>query len=157
MDENLKDYLGGLKIKYKIHEHKPVFTVEQSKKIKQKIPGLSTKCLFLKDENKQFYLICLSSDKRLNTKIIKSYFNIKELQFASPDELKNELNVTPGSVSIFSMIYAKNIILIVDKEIWQADIVSFHPNINIATLEINHEDLEKFYNSLKTEKYIIEL
>ena len=36
-------------------------------------------------------------------------------------------------------------------------IVGFHPNINTSTLELKHEDLKKFYDSLKAEKYILEL
>ena len=47
--------------------------------------------------------------------------------------------------------------LILDKEVWGADIVGFHPNVNTSTLEIKHEDLKKFYNSLDCEKEIVEL
>ena len=55
------------------------------------------------------------------------------------------------------MIYAKDVKLIIDKEVWDAPITGFHPNINTSTLEITHEDLEKFVNSLKSEKQIMEL
>ncbi len=157
MEQNLKNYLEKYNIKYEIYPHEAVFTVAESKKIKQKIPGLHTKCLFLKDEYSHFYLICLSAEKRLNTNQLRKKFNLKELYFASPEELKSNLNLTPGSVSLFGMIYSNSVFLIIDKDLWDAESVGFHPNINTATIVLNHENLEKFYNSLKAKKEIIEL
>lgn len=157
MDKNLEKYLKDNKISYIEHKHQAVFTVEESKTMKESIPTMHTKCLFLKDENSSFYLVCMNAFKRLDTKIIKNEFNIKQLNFASPEELKTQLNVTPGSVSLFAMIYAKNVKLVIDNEIWLAKSAGFHPNINTSTLEINHSQLEKFINSLKCEKKIISI
>ncbi|MBU0977190.1 MAG: prolyl-tRNA synthetase associated domain-containing protein [Nanoarchaeota archaeon] len=157
MDAQLENYLKQHQIPFIEHPHEAVFTVEESKKIKQSIPGLHCKCLFLKDENKQFYLVALPAEKHLDTKKLRTHLNVKKLNFGSPKELKEKLNLTPGSVSIFGMIYANDVILILDKKVWEADISGFHPNINTATLEIKHADLEKFYNSLNGEKHIYEL
>lgn len=155
MDQTLTNYLNTHNITYRRYNHPAVFTVAQSKKIKQNIPGASTKSLFLKDEHNHYYLVCLPAEKRLSKKKLKIHWNKKELNFASPHELKQELNTTPGSVSLFAMIYAKNTMLIIDPEIWNARLVGFHPNVNTATLVIHHKDLEKFYNSLTVEKHII--
>ena len=159
MEENLKKYLSKNNVKYIIHEHKAVFTVNESRedpKIKF-IPGLRTKSLFLKDKDKNFYLICMPGNKRLNIKRLKEKLNVTELHFASVENLKSELNLTPGSVSIFGMINAKNVSLIIDEDVWRADITGFHPNINTATLEIKHEDLEKFVHSLSCKQIIVKL
>lgn len=157
MDNKLKEYLDKLGLKYKLHKHPPVFTVEESKKIKINIPGKHTKCLFLKGGNGQFYLIAMPGIKRLNIKLLKRRIGLKDMHFGSPEELKAELNATPGSVSIFAMIYAKNTKLIIDKELWNASIVTFHPNINTETLELDRRNLEIFYNSIESEKEIIDL
>ncbi len=157
MDKYLYDYLKKQGIQYKTYEHIPVFTVEESKNIKAKIPGKHTKCLFLKDSNGQFYLIALPAQKKLDTKSLRKRFNVKKLNFAQPAELKKELNLTPGSVSIFGMIYSSSVFLIIDKEIWSASLVGFHPNINTSTITLNHGALEKFYLSLTAKKAILEL
>ncbi len=157
MDKNLESYLNKNNIKYIQHKHKPVFTVEESKSIKNTISALHTKCLFLKDENNNFYLVCIDAFKRLDMKKIKDKFNLKKLTFSSPEELKRELNVTPGSVSIFAMIYAKNINLIIDKDIWNAKSSGFHPNINTSTLEIDNLNLKKYINLLNCKPTIIQL
>jgi Ala-tRNA(Pro) deacylase len=157
MDSTLKQYLETNNIKYKLHKHPAVFTVEEHKNAKLPIPGMHTKSLFLKDTNNKFYLICMPGEKRLDIKFLKTRFSAKKFEFCSPEELLQELHVTPGSVSIFTMIYAKKTILLVDKDVWSAEIVGFHPNINTETLELTHNELEKFYNSLQAEKHIIEL
>jgi len=157
MDPSLKQYLGKFNIKYKEHKHPAVFTVEESKKIDKGIPGLHTKNLFLYDDNENFYLVCLPADKRLNIKLLKQILNSRDLHFGSPEMLKAHLNITPGSVSLFNMIYAKDVELVIDKAVWDAEITGFHPNENTSTLEITKESLEKFYNSLRGKKRIVHL
>ncbi len=159
MDKNLKPYLEKYGISYKVHHHPPVFTVAESLKLKGEISEvLHTKNLFLKDEKNNFYLVCLYAHKRLNLKFLKERLQAaKKLEFASEKELKEHLNVLPGSVSIFSIIYAKDVTLILDKQIWEAEKVGFHPNINTATLELTHEDFEKFWKTIKAKKDILPL
>lgn len=157
MDQNLKTYLENRKIKYIIHEHVAVFTVEESKRLKSKNQEfLNTKNLFLKDEANNFYLVCMYAHKRLDLKLLKEKINaVKRLTFGSEKELKEHLNIFPGAVSIFNMIYAKNVKLILDKQVWDAEKIGFHPNVNTATLELSHENLEKFWKTIKAEKDII--
>lgn len=157
MDKILQSHLEKNSISYSVFQHPPVFTVEESKSLKSKIPGLHTKCLFLKDNKSNFYLIALPAQKRLNTSLLRKTLKLKKLNFSTPEELKSELSLTPGSVSIFGLIYSKKTTLLLDKEVWLAPLVGFHPNINTSTLVISHEDLEKFLNSLNIEKEILEV
>jgi len=157
MEKRLKDYLDKHNIKYNTHSHPAVFTVSESKKLKKDIPGLHTKSLFLKDDGENYYLVCMPGEKRLDIRSLQLRLNVKKIHFASPEELKAELNITPGSVSIFTMIYSKSTKLILDEELWNAEIVTFHPNINTATLELTHKNLKKFCDSLKKEKSVVSL
>jgi len=158
MEKDLKDYLRNKGIGYIEHFHKAVFTVEESIKIDKNFPDvLHTKNLFLKDESKNFFLVSMYAHNRLDLKSLREKIKAKKLSFASPEQLKERLNLNPGSVSIFGMIHAQNVTLIVDKKVWEAKKVGFHPNVNTATLEITHENLEKFLNSLNCKKLILEL
>ncbi|MDE1852036.1 MAG: prolyl-tRNA synthetase associated domain-containing protein [Candidatus Micrarchaeota archaeon] len=157
MEQALESYLKGIGIGYKVHSHKAVFTVAESTGLRGEIPGMHTKSLFLEDEKGNFYLVCMDALKRLDIKSLRKRLNVSKLQFASPEKLKIELDLTPGSVSIFGMINAKNTKLILDKDLWGAEIVAFHPNINTETLEITHKDLEKFCGSLQSNWEVLEL
>ncbi|HUB92413.1 MAG TPA: prolyl-tRNA synthetase associated domain-containing protein [Candidatus Saccharimonadales bacterium] len=154
-DQALKSYLEKLGISYKEYGHKPVFTVDEAAFLKNEIPGMHTKNLFLKDDRGNFYLVCIAAEKRLDMKALRKRLGAGKLQFATPEEMKAELNLTPGSVSLFGIIYSKRTRLLLDKDIWDAAIVSFHANINTETLELRHEGLEKFYNSLRNAKEIM--
>lgn len=157
MDKNLERYLKERDIGYVKHEHPAVFTVEESKLLKAKIPGMHCKCLFLKDNKERFYLLAMNAFKKLDMKLMRKKLGVGKLHFGSPEELKERLNLTPGSVSIFGMIYAKEVKLLIDEEVWKAERVGFHPNINTATLEIKHDELAKFLDSLSSEKEIINI
>lgn len=149
MEKYLKPYLKKHSIFYKEYKHRPVFTVQESKSIKEKIPAVHTKCLFLKDDSSRFYLVAIQASKSLDMNLLKSKFSLKKLFFASPQELKENLNLAPGSVSIFGMIHAKDVKLIIDKYLYDAESVGFHPNINTSTLVLDNQNLKKFLSSLK--------
>jgi len=158
MDEKLRSYLEKFNVSYKTHHHKPVFTVKESDAIiKGEIPGRHTKNLFLEDEKGNFYLVCMDAYKRLDIKSLRKRLNAGKLQFASAQKLKQELDVTPGSVSIFCMINASKTKLVLDSQLWNADVLSFHANINTESLELDHKNLERFYNSISMDKEITEL
>tara|TARA_Y100000310_G_C20630414_1_gene788334 strand:- start:228 stop:707 length:480 start_codon:yes stop_codon:yes gene_type:complete len=159
MDSKLEKYFEEYGIGYEEFKHKAVFTVQESKELKKDIPGLHCKCLFLKDSLGKFYLIGLPALKRLDIKSLRKKLEVRKLHFASSEELFDKLSLKPGSVSIFGLVNDKerDVKFILDKEVWDAEKVGFHPNQNTATLVLKHEDLEKFYNSVENDKRVIEL
>lgn len=159
MDKCLKEFLENQNIKYKEYFHQKVFSVKESNNIREikSIPGLRTKSLFLKDENNYFYLITLSGEKRLDVKYLKKQLKIKEMHFASPEEMEKELKVKPGSVSLFCIINSKKTCLIIDQEVINAKEAGFHPNINNSTLVLDNFNINNFFSCLKCKKYILEL
>ncbi|MBI3334661.1 hypothetical protein HYZ97_04185 [Candidatus Pacearchaeota archaeon] len=157
MDKLLEEYLAKHAIAYDLYQHKPVYTVAESNHLRETLPGLRTKSLFLKDTAGRFYLVCMPGNKRLNISALKKQTNTGKLHFASPEELKQELHVAPGSVSLFCMIHAKNTVLLIDKEVWDAEEAGFHPNINTTTIVLNHINLKRFYDSLAAKREVLTL
>ncbi|MEK6847457.1 MAG: prolyl-tRNA synthetase associated domain-containing protein [Nanoarchaeota archaeon] len=159
MEDILKKYLYKYKINYTKYEHRAVFTVEESRDLKKKIPGLHCKCIFLKDDSGRFYIVGLPAEKRLDIKKLQLHFVVRKLHFATADELWEKFKLKPGSVSIFGLVNnsERDVFFILDKEVWSAEAVGFHPNVNTATLVLKHEDLERFYKSIKNDKEVIEL
>ena len=159
MDNALEEYLHRHKIGFREYEHRAVFTVDESIELKKSIPGLHCKCLFLKGSNGRFYLVGMPAEKKLDIKKLREYLGVRKIHFASEDELFDKLKLRPGSVSIFGMInnISLDVALIIDKNVWSADAVGFHPNLNTSTLVLKHIDLERFYNSVKNDKEVIEL
>ena len=93
----------------------------------------------------------------MDIKIKNQIIEIKNCNNFVKEELKKQLNITPGSVSIFNLIYAKNVRLLLSKEVWSAEKIGAHPNDNDATLEINHFNLEKYLGAIGIRAEVFEI
>ncbi len=154
-----KTYLEDIGVSFKEYTHGAVFTCEEARqeRIYMELKGIKSKNLFLKDrKSRRFYLIVLPEDKPMNIKEMEERLGEK-LKFANPDNLKEILGITPGSVSPFGLINdaEHKVSVLIDKEVWDADYVSFHPNINTATLELKGEDFRKYINSLENKSSVL--
>ena len=153
MNNPVLNYLNSHKINYKLHSHEPVLTVEQAKLTRTNIPGMHCKNLFLMDKRtNQYYLLTTPADKIFELKKIRTMIGAKSLSFAKPEALQSLLGVELGAVSPFGLMndIKKEIIYILDKEVWNAEIVTFHPNINTMTLELRNSQFKKYLETLET-------
>lgn len=154
---NIKDYLKNIKIKYKLHEHPPVYTCEESDKLKITINGMHAKSLLVKGKTtKNFYMVIIPCNERIDRNKLKGKI-MEEITFASAEDLENLLKIKPGSVSPFAIIRDKKaeITLIFGKGVWESEILNFHPNINTETIEITNNEFKKYVNSLKNKVIIL--
>lgn len=147
--------LNKLNINYEIISHQAVYTVEEAKQIENMIEGIGCKNLFLKDKHKNYFVFVLEENKRANLKELATYLNVSKLSFATSEELKEVLNLEPGSVTPLSIINDKEnkVTLILDQELTNNKIL-VHPNTNTKTLSLSFEDLIKFIE-FTNHKYII--
>lgn len=157
MEAHLSNYLSEKNIIFQEFKHDRVFTVSESKKIKKDFEAQGSKNLFLKSDNSKFFLVCMDQEKRLDIKSLQKHLLVPKLRFASEEELFTQLNLTPGSVSIFGLIHNSEVHLILDEALWSAKSVGFHPNSNDATLVLEHDSFSKFYHSLPNKKEILSL
>lgn len=143
-------FLSAHTIAYTKHEHKPVFTVEESNELYEHIPGAHTKNLFLtnKDESR-FFLYIIASHKRADLKHIAAVVGEKKLFFGSSEALFALLGVTPGSVSALGVIndIHHRVEVLVDREVWGSEAINGHPNTNTATLTFPQGDFHKIFEA----------
>ena len=69
-----------------------------------------------------------------------------KLSFASPERLMTYLGVAPGSVSPAGLINDRehHVRVFLDRDLKTAARISFHPNINTATLTVSFSDFQRF-------------
>lgn len=154
--KNIKQYLKNLNIEFKTLSHPPLYTCKQAEPYNKEIKGIHSKNLFLKSKKSdKYYLIIIPANEKLDIKLFESILNEK-LTFANEQELKNILYLKAGAVSPFGLINDKEskVILLINKEVWNSDFVSFHPNINTETLELSGIDFQKYINSLNNKLII---
>ncbi len=139
--------------------HEPVFTVQDSTNVKAEMPGAHTKNLFLKDKAGRFFLICAKSDTPIRLNKLHPHLGSKRLSFGKAEALFEKLGVTPGSVTLFSIINDtdQDVTLIIDQRLTEHDIVNFHPLLNDATTAISSEDMIKFAKATGHDPVILNL
>lgn len=149
------EILNSLDIEYKEIEHKAVFTSSEAEFIKDMIKGEGVKNLFLKSKN-DYYLVLTPDNKRVDLKNLSNRVN-SHLSFASLEELKNILNLEPGSVTPLGLINdtKHEVKVLIDEELI-GKVILVHPLVNTKTLSLKMSDLIKLINYLKNEYIIYE-
>src|SRR3989338_4152244 len=160
METRIQEFLEKNRIKYIVHTHKAVFTCEEADIHCKHVPGTPGKNLFLKeDKGNQFFLVILPADKKLNMNSLAPVLSVKKLKFANENELKEILGLTPGSVSPLGLLNdkEKKTRVIIDEEIWAAETVNFHPNINTESLEFTKDNFHRLITTLLSNFEILKI
>ncbi len=67
--EELLEFIVSLGIQTKTYQHAPVFTVEQSKRLRGDLPGGHCKSLFLRDKKRQLFLVVALEHRRIISQV----------------------------------------------------------------------------------------
>lgn len=146
-ERKVYETLDKLDISYVRHEHPPVYTVEEAEQHWENITGAHCKNLFLRNKKgNRHYLVVLASSKRADLKALEKQLGEDRLSFASPERLMHYLGLEVGAVSPFGLINdtQKEVQVIIDQDLKDADSINFHPNVNTATVGLSFLDFEKF-------------
>jgi Ala-tRNA(Pro) deacylase len=139
--------LENLNIPYKLYEHPPAPTIGEAMKYWKDIDARHCKNLFFRNhKGNRHYLVILEHSSVLNIHELEKKLKQGKISFASDERMMKYLGLMPGSVSIFGLIndLEKHVHVFLDKKLLTADRISFHPNINTASVVISFSDFEKF-------------
>lgn len=158
--QELLKQLEMLDIKTTTYQHEAVFTVEESSKIKQEIPGGHTKNLFLKDKKGNFFMIVAEGSASIRLNSVHTLIGAKgRVSFGNPEALMKLLGVKPGSVTAFAPINdTENLVrVIIDEPLLRHDLINCHPLTNEMTTTISREDLLRFLKHVDHEPLIVQV
>ena len=151
--------LNALGIPFERHEHPPVATVEEASQHWVGIDATHCKNLFLRNQRgDRHYLVILMHSKRADLRAVADQIGDGKLSFASPERLMKHLGLTPGSVSPFGLVHdqAHAVRVVIDRDLQTTARLSFHPNINTATLVISTADFGRFLAATgNTVRYVV--
>lgn len=135
--------LAALVIPFAAHEHAPVFTVAESRRLDAGFPGAHTKNLFLKDAAGMFWLVTVPALVRVDLKRLPHAIGCKRVSFASAADMERLLGIAPGSVTPLAMINATpgSVTVVVEQGLATAERINVHPLRNTGTLGLAGEDV----------------
>lgn len=108
-------------------------------------PKWDAKNLFVRDDKKRnYYLISVKGDKRVDLKAFRKRQGLRPLSFASADDLLAILGLTPGAVTPLGLLNDKagKVYFYLDVD-FKGHLIGVHPNDNTATVWLLADDLMK--------------
>jgi Ala-tRNA(Pro) deacylase len=146
-EQHVRAALERLGIAFDRYEHPPVATATEADEHWSGIDAAHCKNLFLRNQKgNRHYLVIVKHRKRADLRAVADQIGDGKLSFASPERLMSYLGVTPGSVSPFGLINdaGRDVRVFLDRELKEAERISFHPNINTVTVVLAFADFERF-------------
>ena len=146
LKSELLEILRAKGINFQIHDHDPLFTVEDSEKLRGQINGAHTKNLFLKNKKNKFFLLSCDENAVVNLKQFSKSIDAKNLSFANEIYLQDCLGIKPGSVSPLALLNNRenNVDFYFDKKLFESETINFHPLINTTTISMKTKDFISF-------------
>lgn len=146
-DSMVYEVLKELDIPFQYVEHPAAPTVEEASKYWKGIDSTHCKNLFFRNhKGDRHYLVILEYTKLLDIHSLEKILKQGKLSFASPQRMMKYLGLTPGSVSPLGLIHDQehHVHLFLDSKLKSAKRLSFHPNLNTASLIIPAEHFYRY-------------
>lgn len=148
--QDLFDTLDAMGIGHSTVDHPPLYTVEQSKRLRGDLPGAHSKNLFLRNKKGQMWLVTCLEHRQFDLKSLSHHIGTRGLSFCSPQRLMQYLGVIPGAVTPFAVINDVDSVVqvVLDAALLDIDPLNFHPLDNSKTTAIAPDDLIKFLQAI---------
>ncbi|SRR5258708_1288682 len=126
-------FLEKNNIPYELIDHEPVYTSEEATKVRWISLHQGAKTLLLKAKD-AYMLFILPGDMKLDTKRVKTLLAIKDLRFATPEEVKMIMGCEVEACYPFGNLI--NIRMFVDKSLAQNEMISFNPGVHTKSIKM---------------------
>lgn len=158
--QEIYKYLDEKNIWYEITNHKAVYNMAELADVEMPYPTADAKNLFVRDDKKRnYYLITIKGDRRVDLKDFRKKYNTRPLSFASENDMQSIIGLTPGSVTPFGVLndQDRKVKVFIEESFYECPgIVGVHPNDNTATIWIKTNDLAEIIKEHGNEVFIME-
>ena len=132
-------------IEYECVEHPAAYNMEEMSHITLPYPEADAKNLFIRDDKKRnYYLITVKGNKRVDPKAFRQQNDTRPLTFASDQDLMDILGLIPGVVTPLGLLndLEHKVTFWLDKSFLEGSgLIGVHPNDNTATVWLKTQDL----------------
>lgn len=144
--EKIIQLLKNNKIEFQALEHEPTKTCADSARIRGTSPEQGAKALVCIGDKKPI-MIVLPCSKKLDVKLFKQTFGVKDLRFATPDEVKQFTGLEIGSIPPFGSLF--NLTTHLDLALARQKQIAFNAGDIHKSVIMNYSDYIKLENHVK--------
>ncbi len=149
--DKIKDILVEKKFWFETFEHVPVTTSEEAARqrpeyqLKQGVKALIVKAK-MPDKSKKFIMVCVSGDKKFDSKKLKNVFSIVDTRLATEMEISEiTQGVQRGGVPPFGNIF--NLPIYADFNIFENEKIIFNAGDRSYSIGMFSKDYKEIVNS----------
>lgn len=141
--EETYQYLTDHHVEFEITEHGAVFNMAELEAVKLPYPDADAKNLFVRDDKRRnYYLITVKGDKRVDLKEFRRKHELRPLTFCSAEELLDIMKLYLGAVSPLGLLSdEENKVKFFLDDAFGEGPIGIHPNDNTATVWLKTADL----------------
>lgn len=157
---DIYEMLKAQNLWHEITEHPAVFNMAEVAELEMPYPEADAKNLFVRDDKKRnYYLITVKDDKRVDLKQFAERYGTRKLSFASADDLMVIMGLIPGAVTPLGLLNDEEhrATFYLDSDFMAGDLIGIHPNDNTATVWMKASDLIEIIKSHGNEAVIAEI
>ena len=155
------EFLDRLGVSYRRADHEAAATMELCREIETTLGCPICKNLLLTNRQQtDFYLLLMEGEKVFKTKFLSKALGCARLSFATDEQMKQLVDITPGSLSVLGLMNdpEKRVRLVIDKPVLDQPEIGFHPCLNTSTLAVSMADFrEKILPALGHELTVVDL
>lgn len=159
--DEIYEYLRKEGIWFEVTEHKAVYNMEELASVELPYPEADAKNLFVRDDKKKnYYLITVKGDKKVDLKEFKEKNETRRLSFASENDLMEIMKLIPGAVTPLGILNdnERKVKFYLDKDFDIPDgLIGVHPNDNTATVWLKADDLINIIKKHGNQVNIVEI
>ena len=102
--DRLIAFLESKQIPHTVLHHEPVFTSEESARVRGTTLASGAKALVCKGDD-QFLMVVMPADRRLSSKRVRQALKIRSLRFGTAEEVLEKTGLRPGSIPPFGSLF----------------------------------------------------
>ena len=141
------DYLTTYGVDFEVTEHPAVFNMAEVAEIP----------LVRDDKKLHYYMITVQGDKRVDLKKFRKQHGLRNLSFASAEDLRSILDLIPGAVTPLGILndQERRVELYLDAAF--SELIGVHPNDNTATVWMKTVDLIRIITEHGNKVRVVEI
>lgn len=137
--QEIVNFLKSKEAEYKLYKHKSVITSEEAKEIKE-TDAVGLKSLLFKTE-KGLILLVLPGDRRVSSKKVRSFLNVKDVRMVTPEEVLSVMGCQVGGCYPVGSICGLR--TVVDESTLEADRVVFNIGRRDRSAELSMDEFKR--------------
>ncbi len=130
---------------YQLFEHEPVFTSEQAAKVRNTKMCQGAKAIIFKADDTPI-LIVVPGDRRVDSKVFKKLYNIKDLRLLTADEVKELTGLEIGAIPPYGSVM--NLKTYCGRKVFENDEIVFNAGTHTKSILMKSKDFEILENPI---------